>query len=257
MSNLLASSRKYTFNNELTAHTVQVQSRVELSDALSEIGLHGTRPTLVVVGGASGISQADMTRLQRLFVEEIAPIAQALGITVIDGGTDAGVMRFMGQARAEIGGTFPLIGVAAVGTVILPDVPPSRSNPAPLEPNHTHFVLVPGSNWGDDSPWLAQVASVLSEGCPSLTLVVNGGEITLQDVRYSIEAGRPVVTLDGSGRTADKLAAALRGEATDGRARELVASGLVRALDMRQSFACIDQAIEEIWTEQFKIKFKI
>jgi hypothetical protein len=248
MTNLLVSSRKYTFNNELTAHSVQVQSRVELSDALSEIGFRGTRPTLVIVGGASGISQADMTRLQRLFVEEIAPIAQALGITVIDGGTDAGVMRFMGQARAEIGGTFPLIGVAAVGTVILPDVPPSKSDAAPLEPNHSHFVLVPGSNWGDESPWLAQVASVLSEGCPSLTLVVNGGEITLQDVRYSIEAGRPVVTLDGSGRTADKLAAALRGEATDERARELVASGLVRAIDMRQSFACIDRAIEEIWT---------
>ncbi len=76
------------------------------------------------------------------------------------GGTDAGIMRFMGQARTEIGGTFPWIGVAAIDTVILPDLPPPPSSDAePWESHHTHFVLVPGSNWGDESPWLARTAS--------------------------------------------------------------------------------------------------
>lgn len=248
MSHQLESIRKYTFNNQLTAQAIQVQCIARLSDALSQLGLNRKRPTLVLVGGAGGISQDDMSRLQRLFVEEIAPMAQALGLAVIDGGTDAGVMRLMGQARTEIGGTFPLIGVAASGTVVLPDVPASNPDAASLEPNHSHFVLVPGSNWGDESPWLSQIANVLSEGCPSLTIAINGGEITLQDVFHSVQAGRPVVTVEGSGRTADKLAAALRGEKTDCRVGQLVASKLVQAINLRQSFACFAQVIEEIWT---------
>ncbi|MBD0346851.1 MAG: hypothetical protein ICV63_18895, partial [Coleofasciculus sp. Co-bin14] len=144
--------------------------------------------------------------------------------------------------------------VAAIGTVICPDVAPSRSDAASLEPNHSHFVLVPGCNWGDESPWLSQVASVLSEGCPSLTLVVNGGEITLQDVSYSVQAERPVVTLDGSGRSADKLAAALRGEATDSRISQLIASELVQAIGLHQSSSCLAEAIEEIWATFFNLR---
>ncbi|HEY9729156.1 MAG TPA: hypothetical protein V6D50_22110, partial [Chroococcales cyanobacterium] len=58
----------------------------------------------------------------------------------------------------------------------------------------------------------------------------------------------PVVTVEGSGRTADKLAAALRGEETDCRVCKLVASKLVQAINLRQSFACFTQVIEEIWT---------
>jgi hypothetical protein len=163
----------------------------------------------------------------------------------VDGGTDAGIMRFIGQARTEIGGTFPLIGVAAIGTVILPENPPPFSDAAPLESNHTHFVLVPGSNWGDESPWLAHIASLLSEGFPSVTVVVNGGEITFKDVSYSLQADRPVVTLDGTGRTADKLAAAVRGEATDGRATQLAASGQVLTIDLNNELSRIDQVIRE------------
>jgi hypothetical protein len=47
-----------------------------------------------------------------------------------------------------------------------------------------------------------------------------------------VDAGRPVITLAGSGRTADMLAAAIRGDDSDRRAAELVDSGLVRAADV-------------------------
>ncbi|MBD0364287.1 MAG: hypothetical protein ICV55_16205 [Coleofasciculus sp. C3-bin4] len=244
---------RYTFANELTAEVIQVHHEGELPVALDKIGLDSKHPALVLVGGASGIGKADMSRLQRLFVEAIAPIAQELGVAVVDGGTDAGIMRFIGQARTEIGGTFPLIGVAAIGTVILPENPPPFPDAAPLESNHTHFVFVPGSNWGDESPWLAHIASLLSEGFPSVTVVVNGGEITFKDVSYSVQADRPVVTLDGTGRTADKLAAALRGEATDGRATQLAASGQLRTIDLNNELSRIDQVIREILSKLLDI----
>lgn len=232
----------YTFTSGHTAEVIQAHSFVELSNALQNIGLYSHCPVLVLVGGASGISEADMLRLKHLFITEIAPLAQKLGVAVVDGGTDAGIMRLIGQARTEISGTFPLIGVAAIDTVMLSDRPVPRPDAAPLEPNHTHFVLVPGSNWGDESPWLSDIATLLSEGFPSVTLVVNGGEITFQDVSNSVRVDRPVVVLDGSGRTADKLAAALRGEATDSRAEQLAASGQLQAINLiKQSSRFADE----------------
>jgi hypothetical protein len=56
---------------------------------------------------------------------------------------------------------------------------------------------------------------------------MNGGEITLDDVTRSVEAGRPVLVVDGSGRAADDLAAALAGGSSDERLTALAASGLL------------------------------
>ena len=50
-------------------------------------------------------------------------------------------------------------------------------------------------------------------------------------VRHSIDAGRHVFALDGSGRSADVLAAAVRGEPTDPTVTALAASGLVHSVD--------------------------
>ncbi|HEY9901236.1 MAG TPA: hypothetical protein V6D43_02195 [Candidatus Sericytochromatia bacterium] len=57
--------------------------------------------------------------------------------------------------------------------------------------NHTHFVLVPGCNWGDESLWLAHITCVLHKNCLSLTIAINGSEITWHDLFYSVQADRP------------------------------------------------------------------
>ncbi len=114
--------------------------------ALEQIGLSGSRPVLVVVGGASNISEADFLRIQRLFVEVLAPIAETLGAYVVDGGTDAGIMQMMGVARTQIGAKFALVGVTPENKVALPNHSEVAADLTTLEPNHTHFVLVPGDN---------------------------------------------------------------------------------------------------------------
>ncbi len=225
------------------ARAVRVGRSEGLPAALRELGLGHSRPVLVLVGGAGGLEGADMARLRPLFVEALAPLAEALGASVVDGGTDAGVMQLMGRARTETGAVFPLVGVAAAGTISLPGFPPPRPDAAPLEPNHTHFVLVPGSTWGDEARWLVRVASVLAGGAPSVTVLVDGGETAREDAAVSVEAGRPVIAVSGSGRAADTLAGAIRGEAGDGRARELAMSGLLRAADL--SAGSLAGAIEE------------
>ena len=101
----------------------------------------------------------------------------------------------------------------------------------PLESNHTHALLVPGTEWGDEVPWLAHAATIVADGAPSVTLVVSGGEITYEDAGASIAEGRAVLVAAGSGGTADELAAATRGEEADERARALVDSDLVYAFN--------------------------
>jgi hypothetical protein len=156
-----------------------------------------------------------------------------VGAAVVDGGTDEGVMRLLGEARARAG-SFPLIGVAVESLAVGPEATP-HGEQALLEPNHTHVILVPGKRWGDEVPWLADVAHVLARDRPSVTVVINGGEIAYADAAASISAGRPVLAVEGTGRTADALAAASGGTQADPYARSLAASGLVHAVDVREN----------------------
>jgi hypothetical protein len=214
------------------SRVVQLETHDELPSRLPELGLRRPRPVVVLVGGADGLGDARLARLRPLFEEGLAPLADSLGACVIDGGTDAGVMAMVGRARAKLGASFPLVGVAASGTVEPADSTGGRTGTSSLEPNHTHLVLVPGTRWGEESPWLAEVATWLAGDDPSVTVVVNGGEVTLDDAARSVDAGRPVLVVAGSGRAADELAAALRAPAQDRRAARLAASGLVQAVEL-------------------------
>ncbi len=235
-----------TFNQGQTATAVQVSEPAELSEVLQQMGLIGSRPILVIVGGASQISEADFVRIQSLFVKVLAPIAQNLGAYVVDGGTDAGVMQMIGNARNQINAQFPLIGVAPIAKVILPNQTEPTNDATPLEPHHTHFVLVPGSHWGDESPWMAQVATILSGGAPSVTVLINGGEITFTDAVNSVIAERLVMVIAGSGRTADKLVSALHGETTDERAENLAASGKLQTIDLEAGWEKLTDTITNL-----------
>lgn len=230
-------------SNGLAASAIRVESDKDLSNAMNELGFDNPRPILVILGGAGKMSETDLSRLRSLFVNVLAPLVEELGASVVDGGTDFGVMQMIGQARAQIQGTFDLIGVTPVGKVALPNQPPPEEVAA-LEPNHSHFVLIPGSEWGDESPWLANVATVIAKGAPSVAVLVNGGEISKKDVSESHKANRTVLAVAGSGRLADALSAALRGETTDEGARELVASGLVQVIDLKDSFDSVTQVIK-------------
>ncbi len=181
----------------------------DLAVALSAIGLIENRPVLVVIGGASLISDEDLQRLQRLFSEVLAPLAQELGLIVADGGTDAGVMRLMGNAREEISGTFPLVGVSPDGLVKLPDDGNISTELTDLESHHTHFFLVPGDQWGDESRWLAKIASQITGDYPSVTVLINGGSIALVDAIENLKVHRPLIVIEGSGRLADEIAKAV------------------------------------------------
>ena len=82
----------------------------------------------------------------------------------------------------------------------------------------------------------------LAGGWPSISVLVNGGEISYTDVACSLRAGRPVLAVAGSGRAADQLARAVRGGPADEDAMRLAASGLVEVVDT-DDLAALDRAL--------------
>ncbi len=228
---------------------LHLECGVDLSTIPPSLGIDHSRPVLVIVGGASKLSDADLQRVQSLFTQALAPLAQDLDLVVIDGGTDAGVMRLMGQARRAIGCTFPLVGVIPAGLAELPNTAPPCDDAAEIELNHSHCLLVPGCAWGDESAWIADLASVIATAHPSVTVLINGGEVSWKDVAESVRVQRPTLIIAGSGRAADVLAAALRGEAVnDDRAAPLLASGLLQSIELHEDPAVLAATLRGMLT---------
>lgn len=227
-----------------------VDDRSDIKACLKELGLTELRPTLVVVGGATGLDNDQRIHLDSLFHRVLAPLAEELQLHVVDGGTDAGVMRLMGEARSAIGGTFSLLGVAPRSLVHLPDCHSDHPDASTLEPNHTHCILVPGNQWGDESPWIAEVATQLSGTHDSITILINGGSVTWQDAYASVRAGRELMIMAGSGRTADIMVSALQGQDMDDtRMHPLLSSGLLSSVNLETSAENLKEAIKALLFE--------
>jgi hypothetical protein len=219
---------------------VRVTSTSELPEALRTHEIASDRAVLVCIGGAGGLSEQDRAALTELLGSHLILAIDRLGATIVDGGTDAGIMSAIGQVRAASGSSFQLIGVAAAGTVNQPDSaeqPPTDA--AEIEPNHTHIVLVPGDAWGDETPWLSAVARSIAGEKPSATLVVNGGTISMNDALTSIGAERPVIVLGGSGRAADEIAGARSGAPANDAAKEVSASPLTTVVALSDPAAVV------------------
>jgi hypothetical protein len=161
----------------------------------------------------------EVDKIGAFFEQYLIPFIDTRRIAVADGGTSTGVMEAIGVTRRRLEARFPLIGVVVEALV--------RRKPEVLQKDHSHFVLTPGSEWGDEVPWLGALAGTLAGEAPSLTILVNGGSIAWQDLALSVEANRPVLVADGSGRTADQISQTNSGISGDPRAADLLKSRLV------------------------------
>ena len=183
--------------------------RSDLAEAVSELGLKGRYPVIVLIGGEMDEKQREVTRRA---IETISSTAEDVHAVVICGGTDMGVMAEIGQIRSRKGYKFPLVGVTPEALVTWPSGPSSTKflwwgqQRWQLESHYSHFILVPGSQFGDESPWILDTATLLSTGQRSVTILINGGEVSRKDIELSLENGRPVIALSRTGRLADELA---------------------------------------------------
>jgi hypothetical protein len=160
-------------------------------------------------GGASGMRPDHQRQLLAMFDALTLIVKSGRRIAVGDGGTRAGIMEAAGKARRASGNAFPLIGVAPAR-----EIPPRGKTP--VDPNHSHVVAVDDPSapvqdtWGSETDTMYWLFSKLADGRPSVTIVANGGGITLKEVEANVRARRRMILIDGSGRAADALVSLLR-----------------------------------------------
>ncbi|MDY7231370.1 DUF4231 domain-containing protein [Hyalangium rubrum] len=201
------------FPNGNRARWVRAAPEAEPRELLHELGLSGPpRSLILLLGGADALDAGLNARLQQLFSRGIARAAAETGALVLDGGTQSGVMALMGQGVADRGHRSTLVGVAPAGRVTAPEsAAEGDAEPrVPLEPNHSHFVLVDSDAWGGETQTLYKLASTLAGDAPVVVVLVNGGALSKQEVLRAVRRGWAVVVVQGSGRLADEVAALMR-----------------------------------------------
>ena len=207
--NRFLSIEKITFGKNNVALCALPNDIEELEQAITQMGL-AERPVIVLIGGHIFPEHTNITNQA---IEGIAKTADVLDAAVLCGGTDIGIMSAIGKARGRNGYQFPLVGIAPEGSVTWPEGPrsssvlPSGNEREQLEPHHSHFILVPGNQFGDETKWMVRAASMIATGRhKSVTILVNGGKVSQQDVEEGLQADRPLIVLSGTGRLADEIA---------------------------------------------------
>ena len=176
------------------------------------------RAAIFMHSGASEMMDENIEQLRDVF-EMMARFADDYNVLIADGGTNAGGMKLIGEARQTVKGKFPLLGVAVTGKVSYPGYTPKAEEHYPLNDGHSHFILVEAEDFGAESDLLVGLAQ--ARAVPKIALVVNGGKIVEAESRRHAELGTPIVTIKGSYRFADQLAENL----TSGRVRLIYPMG--------------------------------
>jgi hypothetical protein len=199
-----------TFENGNRAVVITTTRDAHAKAVLNALEIGSPRAVILLFGGAAGLDDSRKAHLAALFADGVTPVAAELGALIIDGGTQSGVMAMVGEAVARNGRRSQLLGIVPAGKVTYPGGPAKGgiADGAPLEPNHSHFVLVESNDWGGETGKMLELAR--SFNAPIVAILVNGGAIAADETLQSVRNGWPLVVIQGSGRFADELSAAVR-----------------------------------------------
>ena len=197
-----------TFGNGNRAVVVTAPGDASAKAILEALGITSPRAVILLFGGAAGLDESRKAHLETLFAEGVKPVAVEFGALIIDGGTQSGVMAMMGEAVARSPETCQLLGIAPEGKIAHPEISGASavSDGTPLEPNHSHFVLVESNEWGGETGKMLELARAFN--APTVAVLVNGGTIAADEALQSVRNGWQLLVLEGSGRFADELSAA-------------------------------------------------
>ena len=197
-----------SFENGNRAVVVTASRDANAKEILDALGIASPRAVILLFGGAAGLNDSRKAHLATLFADGVTPVAVELGALIVDGGTQSGVMAIMGEAVGRSRGTCQLLGIAPKRKIAHPEIADaSASDGARLEPNHSHFVLVESNEWGGETGKMLELARAFD--VPIVVILVNGGAIAAEEALQSVRNGWRLVVLEGSGRFADELSAAV------------------------------------------------
>jgi hypothetical protein len=202
--------KEITFDDGNRAVVVTPPRGANTQAILHALDLAPPRALIVVFGGAAGLDDSRKARLAALFIDAVAPVAAEMNALIIDGGTQSGVVAMTGQAVARCGRKCQLLGIAPRGKIAHPEISgaSTMSDGTPLEPNHSHFVLLESNEWGGETGKMLELARAFN--APTVAILVNGGAIAADEALQSVRNGWQLLVVEGSGRFADELSAAVR-----------------------------------------------
>ncbi|HSU49384.1 MAG TPA: DUF4231 domain-containing protein [Segetibacter sp.] len=218
----------FDFPNGNQATAVFANSKTKAEDIISELQMADHKAVILIVGGADDLEQKSKDKLTQLFSRGIARGAIEGMAVLVDGGTKAGVMELMGEGVAARGNKTPLIGVAPSGKI---SIPGGATEGTPLDPNHSHFVIVEGAEWGNETSLMFNLvkaltvkitdvpATISKQGkkiaettkettLPSLLVVAGGGEVTKKEILRAVRQNMRIIVIEESGGFADEIAKA-------------------------------------------------
>jgi hypothetical protein len=217
------------FDNEHIAKAVRISRDDDPEMTLRLLGFESPRAAIFISGGASYMSEEDRQRTKEI-IAGVGAFAEENDAIIFDGGTESGVMQMIGDVRLHNKYTFPLIGVSPLGKVSFPGYK-NPNEEAFLEDSHSHFVLVDGENWGDESHMILKLTQTIAAELPAVGILINGGKIAMQEVYLatSQEINMPVIVLEGSGRAADEISTAFR----TGKANQAILQAILSGGDIQ------------------------
>jgi hypothetical protein len=206
------------FANGHRAQLMTLPTGTPAANAILALKIKPPQAVILLVGGADDLDEGLKPRLLQLLSGGLAKVAAGVGALILDGGTKSGVMALMGEAVAEGRYQAVLLGMAPAGKVTYPgdDLAPGESmGRTPLDPNHSHFVLVESNDWGGETEAMFEIAeSLAGSQTPIVAVLADGGPHSLPEVLRCVRQGWPLVILSGTGRLADELARGLTDPAT-------------------------------------------
>lgn len=208
------------------------------------LALPSPEAVVLCLGGAASLNASLFPLLTQLYSRGVARAVLGAKAMVLSGGTKAGVMQLMGEGLASREAPYTLVGVAPQSRVSHPG---GEGGDVPLEPNHTHFVLTDGENWGSETATLFKLFAHLTGAkaggkpvVPAVALLVGGGSVAKDEVLRCVRLNLPVVVIEGTGGLADAVAAAHRQKdqpVEDPVMAEIVADGAL-------SFYLLDKSVK-------------
>ena len=245
------------FPNGNRAQVVTSPPGTPAVDLLNALDIRQPKALIMIVGGASNMSEQVHPNVVQLFAHGVAHVAISVGAMIIDGGTQAGVMTMIGQGVAEQQHRSTLLGVAPTGRVTYPGKLPQVGDDerVSLDPNHSHFVLVEVSKFGDETETMYGLAAVLSTACPSVAILINGGPIAEEEVLHNVRQGRSIIVIEGSGRFADDVARLWRGKPSsipDAKMAEIITQGALHLFPLTGSQTELVQLTLRLLGGQFR-----
>ncbi len=229
------------------APAIRLEPDADPQRIIDTFGLITPRPTIFITGGAGGMAAEDVERTREIMEQGVAAFAHEHGITIIDGGTESGVMQMIGEARTKHNFNFPLIGCTPIGRVTFHGWENADSD-AELQDGHSHFVLVNSNEWGGESQMIVNLTrAIASRTRPMIGVLINGGTISTQDVYLATAQGDnriPILVLDGSGRAADNISTAFKTQSSDNMLiKAIIQGGDIRLTTLEEGVAGVRERL--------------